>query len=226
MLLTRLIPIYMENKQKIILAVGAGVIIVLCALVWWKIFTNNTVPKDAPAGAPTATQPAVPSVAVDPSPIQRPEPPKLAGSVLTAAGLKTKFYLARDGKRYVFPDETKTFETWYPAGTKAPLVSLTREELEKYPLGGNVWYRPGTRLIRISTDDRIFAVAHGGVLRPINAGNAETIFGANWKSRVDMLQDYYFTNYTVGTQISSLVDYNPEMEQGRSATIDADKGIN
>lgn len=193
--------------------------VLLCIAVWWKIFTKNVAPQTASIGAPAQQQP------VDGTPVLRPEPPKLAGSVLTSAGLKTKFYLARDGKRYVFPDETKTFETWYPAGIKAPLVTLKRDELEKYPLGGNVWYRPGTRLIRISTDDRIFAVAHGGVLRPINEQTAAAVFGPQWKSLVDMLQDYYFTNYTIGTQVSSLTDYSPEAERGRSNTIDQDKNI-
>lgn len=213
----------MKKITSIILT--AIVVLLLCVAVWWKIFTKNVTPASTPATSSTTQIAPQPSVQTDGTPVLRPEPPKLAGSVLVVAGVKTKFYLAHNGKRYVFPDETKTFETWYPAGTKAPIVTLKRDELEKYPLGGNVWYRPGTRLIRISTDDRLFAVAHGGVLRPINPSNAAAIFGPQWKSFVDMLQDYYFTNYTIGEQISSLADYSPEAERGRSLTIEQDKGI-
>ena len=165
--------------------------------------------------APVAAQP----------PVLRPEPPKLAGHILIGPKVTTKFYLAKDGKRYVFPEETKTFETWFPNAAKAPITKVSQDELESYPLGGNVWYRPGTRLIHIGTDTHIYAVAHGGVLRAINEGNAALLFGADWNKLLDLMPDYYFTNYTIGAPILAPAQYSVAIEQGLSQTIDMDKGV-
>src|SRR3989344_3979487 len=174
--------------------IGLLIILALTALVWWRIFNRNT----EPAPSARVSQPAAES------PVLAPEPPKLAGTVLVGTKVKTKFYLAKDGKRYVFPDDTKTFETW--KSVLPPVKNVSQEQLESYPLGGNVWYRPGTRLIRIQSDPRVFVVAHGGVLRAINDGNALAIFGSPWVALVDTLQDYYFTNYTIGEPVGGPSD--------------------
>ncbi len=218
----------MEQKNKtIVIGLALVVVIILSSNLWYRIFNRASSNPSTTAGV---AQPAaqnntdvVSSTGPDVSPVLRAEVPKLAGSVIVGPKVATKFYLSRNGKRYVFPDETKTFDTWFPSGTK--IVSLTETELESYPLGGNVCYRPGTRLIRIASDPHIFAVAHNCVLRAINDGNAEKLFGKNWHSLVDTLQDYYFTNYAIGTQISSAADYSSETERGTSPTIDADKNI-
>ncbi len=206
------------NKQKALYAFGITGLVLISAALWWGILNRNSI--DGPE-AETPTAQIVPVEKV--SPILYPDPPKLAGNVLVGPKVPTKFYLARDGKRYVFPDETKTFDTWKSA--LPPIKNVTQDELESYPLGGNVWYRPGTRLIRIQSDARIFAVARGGVLRALNEGTAEALFGKDWKSLLDTLQDHYFTNYNPGEPILSLKDYNPETETSKTPTIEVDKGI-
>ena len=208
-----------QNSDKKQLQIGIILvgIIILCTIAWYKIMTQGGA-QQATESTQVAAQQQLAAI-----PVLRPDAPKLAGSVVIGPKTTTKFYLARDGKRYVFPDETKTFETWYPNG--GAVVRLTQSELEKYPLGGNVCYKPGTRLIRITSDTRIFAVSHGCVLRPLNEGTAARIFGANWDKSLDTLQDYYFTNYKIGGVISTTQDYSIAAEQGSSQTIDADKGL-
>lgn len=206
------------NKKNIAIIAALILVLLLSIALWWRIFNRDAeiLPRFG-GNNQEATQQK------EEFPVLPVDPPKLAGRVLVGPKVATKFYLARDGKRYVFPDETKTYDTW--KSTLPAVTKVTQEELESYPLGGNVWYRPGTRLIRIQTDERIFAVAHGGVLRPINEGNAALIFGANWKSLLDTLQDYYFTNYTIGEPIGGPSDYSVQAEQGKSTTIEANKGI-
>lgn len=206
------------NKQKALYAFGITGLILISVALWWGILNRNNI--NAP-GEDTSVTPTIPVEKV--SPVLYPDPPKLAGHVLVGPKVPTKFYLARDGRRYVFPDDTKTYDTW--KSVLPPINTVSQDELESYPLGGNVWYRPGTRLIRIQSDSRIFAVAHGGTLRALNEGTAETLFGKDWKSQLDTLQDYYFTNYNPGEPILSLKDYNPQAETSKSPTIEIDKGI-
>lgn len=202
------------NQKQILTYTGLAAVVIASGAMWWWIVARQT--KETLAADATM------STAIDlrEPPVLQAEPPKLAGKILVGPQVQTKFYLAKNGKRYVFPDETKTFETWFPKN--APIVKVTASELESYPLGGNAWYRPGTRMIRITTDTRVFAVAHHGVLRPITETTAEQIFGKSWKSLVDTLQDYYFTNYTIGAQIASPNDYSIAAEQARSKTIEDD----
>ncbi len=209
-----------KNQRAFVLVAGLIGLLIICAGLWWAIFNHNNLPTSNEVVAPI-TQ--IPSQAEPVSPILRPDAPKLAGSVIVGPKVPTKFYLARDGKRYVFPDETNTFETW--KSMLPPVVHVSEDTLEAYPLGGNVWYRPATRLIRIQSDPRIFAVAHGGVLRSLNEGTAEMLFGKNWQKLLDTLQDYYFSNYTMGDPILSAQQYSIQGELGASLTIEADKNI-
>jgi hypothetical protein len=206
------------NKQKALYAFGITGLVLVSAALWWGILNRNNKSSELVE---------TPIVKVEPvekvSPVLYPDPPKLAGHVLVGPKVPTKFYLARNGKRYVFPDDTKTYDTW--KSLLPPINTVSQDELESYPLGGNVWYRPGTRLIRIQSDARIFAVAQGGVLRALNEGTAESLFGKDWKLQLDTLQDYYFTNYNPGEPILSLKDYNPQAETSKAATIELDKGI-
>lgn len=208
----------MQNipKKTVLIIIAIVGIILICATAWWRIFTDvgsTNTPQPQVEVANPLTDNEFPVLPVD--------PPKDAGAILVGPKVATKFYLSSNGKRYVFPDETKTFETWksvLPAEKK-----VSQEELEAYPLGGNVWYRPGTRLIKIESDPRIYAVARGGVLREINEGNAEIIFGSDWRSLVDTLQDYYFTNYIVGNPINSPQEYSRETEMNRAQTVDQNR---
>ena len=88
------------------------------------------------------------------------------GSLIQAEGSTAVYYLASDNKRYVFPNE-KTYNTWYADFSEVQVITL--EQLQTYMIGGNVTYRPGTRLVKITTDPKTYAVEPGGVLRWITS---------------------------------------------------------
>src|SRR3989344_2559457 len=71
------------------------------------------------------------------------------------------YYLGADGKRYVFPNE-KTYKTWYSDFSGVQIVSAT--ELSSYSIGGNATYRPGVKLVKITTDPKVYAVGGNGTL--------------------------------------------------------------
>ncbi len=109
------------------------------------------------------------------------------------------YYLADNGKRYVFPNEA-TYRTWYTDFLNVQEVTAT--ELASLPIGGNVTYRPGTRLVKITTDPKVYVVEPAGVLRHLpDEVMAQTLFGANWMARVDDVPDAFFVNYSVGAAL-------------------------
>ena len=121
-----------------------------------------------------------------------------AGDLIKMDGLSTVYYLAADGKRYVFPNET-TYFSWY--GDFSSVVVIPQSELESYSLGANVTIRPGTKLVKITTDPKVYAVEPGGELRWIASETAaETLFGSDWIYRVVDVPDYFIDNYKVNSK--------------------------
>lgn len=127
-------------------------------------------------------------------------------TAIRGTSAETVYWYANDGKRYVFPNAAAYF-TWFPSFDSVHTVSDA--ELISIPLGGNVTYRPGAKLVKINTDPRTYAVAKGGVLRHVTSESlASQLYGTNWRFDVHDIPDVYFTNYTVGTPIYAASDYN------------------
>jgi len=113
------------------------------------------------------------------------------------------YYYGADGKRYVFPNSQAYF-TWYADFSSVKTVSAA--ELAAIPLGGNVVYRPGTRLVKITSDPNVYAVEPGGVLRWIQSeAVAKALYGDQWNQRVDDIPDAFFFNYTIGAPLAAAV---------------------
>ena len=122
-----------------------------------------------------------------------------SNSLIKSLSSSGVYYCGRDGFRYVFPNE-KTYSTWYTDFAGVIIVSET--DLAAIPLGGNVTYRPGVRMVKITTDPKVYAVAPGGVLRPIaSEAVAAALYGPNWNQLIDDVPDAFFVNYTVGEPI-------------------------
>ncbi|MFH1232510.1 MAG: hypothetical protein V1651_01440, partial [Patescibacteria group bacterium] len=124
-----------------------------------------------------------------------------AGDLIKMNGLSSVYSLGTDGKRYVFPNQS-TYFSWYSDWSK--VVTVSQSELESYPLGANVTVRPGTKLVKITTNPAVYAVEPGGVLRSIvSEANAIALYGKDWAKKVIDVPDGYFTNYKVGTALTA-----------------------
>lgn len=124
-----------------------------------------------------------------------------AGDLIKMDGLSSVYYLGNDGKRYVFPSESVYF-SWY--NDFSGVVTIPASELQSYPLGANITMRPGTKLVKITTDPSVYAVTPNGVLRKIaSESDAITLYGTNWSKMVVDVADAFFTNYTVGASLTS-----------------------
>ncbi|MBI5654435.1 hypothetical protein HZC53_02145 [Candidatus Uhrbacteria bacterium] len=131
----------------------------------------------------------------------------------------TVYWKSTDGKRYVFPTYN-TFRSWY-GDVSQPIQMLTADELGVIPIGGNVTYKPGVRLIKVTTDPKVYAIARYGMLRWITSESlAVQLYGADWARKVDDLPDPFFVNYNIGSSINSTADYSPSGESAAVSTPD------
>lgn len=124
------------------------------------------------------------------------------GSLIKTKEFDSVYYF-KGGQRWVFPN-LKTYKSWYKDFSTVQVIP--RAELETYPVhlpGSNVVYRAGTRLVKITTDPRVFAVEPGGKLRWISSeATAKALYGNDWAKRVDDVPDAFFTNYNVGADLT------------------------
>lgn len=126
----------------------------------------------------------------------------VAGDLIKASG-PTVYYYASDSRRYVFPNET-TFFSWFSDFSSVKVLSDS--ELAAIPLVRNLTIRPGTKLVKITTDPKVYTVSTGGVLHWVQSEALATqLYGSSWNRRVVDVQDGYFQNYTTGSALSSAV---------------------
>lgn len=122
------------------------------------------------------------------------------GTLIKASRPAVYYFDNNTHKRYVFPNE-KTYKTWYK--DYSTVHTITDTELSNIPLGGNIVYRPGTRLVKITTDPRVYVVGQDGYLHWIsNEALAIKLYGPNWKNLVSDIPDAFFTNYKYGNDLN------------------------
>jgi len=106
---------------------------------------------------------------------------------------KSVYYLGGDNKRYVFPNEI-TYNSWYADFSSVKTVAS--DVMASYSIGGNVTMRPGTHMIKITTDPKVYAVESGGKLRWVDSEEtAINLYGVNWTKKIVDVSDAFFINY-------------------------------
>ena len=128
------------------------------------------------------------------------------GDVLTQED-SAVYYVAVDGKRHAFPN-LATFSTWYSNFDGVQVI--TAAQLASMPLGASVTYKPGVKMVKFTTDPRVYAVSKGGILRWIKTEAAAVeLYGPSWNKNVDDINDAFFSNYKFGMEIYGIGDFNP-----------------
>lgn len=134
---------------------------------------------------------------------------------------RSVYYYAADGKRYVFP-HSKTYFTWYSDFNNIKEMSL--EQLGGIPIGGNVTYRPGGRMVKVTTDPTVYVVSKNGILRAVpSEAVASALYGANWNTQIDDVADAFFVNYKVGAPLASASEYDKALMATAVPNINTDK---
>ncbi|MCR4313664.1 MAG: hypothetical protein NUV84_00245 [Candidatus Uhrbacteria bacterium] len=127
------------------------------------------------------------------------------------------YYYGVDGKRHAFPTEA-VFSSWF--NDFDDLVILSDTVMANIPLGKNVTFRPGERMVKFSTNT-VYAVSYAGVLRPIaNADIAEVLFGGDWVSMIEIVDDVFYGNYRIGATVESSSSFSWSAAKSSTTIID------
>ncbi len=125
----------------------------------------------------------------------------VAGSLVRSVTQSAVYYCGADLKRYVFPND-RVYKSWY--ADFASVQTISDVEMASIPLGGNVTYKPGVKLVKITTDPKVYAVDRGGTLRHVvTADLAAQLYGASWAKQVDDISDAFFVNYRIGSPVTT-----------------------
>lgn len=148
-----------------------------------------------------------------------------AGSLIKASK-GSVYYYGADGKRYVFPNE-KTYKTWFVSFDM--IITVSDNVLSSVPIGGNVTYKPGKKLVKIQTDPKVYYVDKNGTLRHVTSEDiAQKLYGGDWMYMVEDIPDAFFTNYTVGSPMNTTTapqiayDYSINQDKNLSDQPDPD----
>jgi len=131
---------------------------------------------------------------------------------------KAVYYHGSDGKRHAFPNG-KTYFTWY--ADFAGVQTVTSSFMAGLPLGTNVPYRPGVKMVKFVTLDKVYAVGLGGELRWVTTEEvARTLYGQDWNAQIDDIADAFFLDYRFGADIAAASEYDRAAELAAAPSID------
>ncbi len=122
------------------------------------------------------------------------------GDLIKVSTSAAVYYLGEGNKRYIFPNQA-TYMTWY--SDFSGVQTISQSEIEEMTIGGNVTFRPGTKLIKFPTVAKVYAVEPGGVLRHITSESiASSLYGAEWYKMVGQVPEENWIAYTEGSEIT------------------------
>ncbi len=146
-----------------------------------------------------------------------------SGDLIRGTAFSAVYYMGADGFRYVFPND-KTYFTWYSNFDTVKV--LADSDLAKIQMGGNVTYKPGSKMIKINSDPKTYAISAGGILRHVTSESIATaLYGSAWNTKIDDVPDGFFSNYSIGTAIESSSSYSSTSESAAAVNINTDKSL-
>jgi hypothetical protein len=157
-------------------------------------------------GTGTPTPPTPPAttgnlVLHDPTPAP-PLPPNVEiGTLVKRADMSSVYFIDQDNRRHAFPNGT-VYLSWFTDFSNVKTISA--ETLAQIPLGTNVFVRPGTYLVKIQSDPKVYAVEPYGVLRWVSTeAIANSLYGPDWNKKIIDVDPTFFMNYQVGSDITT-----------------------
>lgn len=167
----------------------------------YRLRSADASAHEAFTGDATFRTPVSTATSVQPPPTETPAPPPPSVTATLIKGSKSAvYYRSAAGKRYLFPNQW-TFLTWYPDFSQ--VVTVSDEVLVSIPMGGNVTYKPGVRMIKLTADPKVYYVSAGGVLRWVTTeAVAQKLYGSNWNKMIDDMPAAFFVNYVIGAPIT------------------------
>ncbi|MFA6504297.1 MAG: hypothetical protein WCT54_05240, partial [Patescibacteria group bacterium] len=132
------------------------------------------------------------------------------------------YFIGTDGKRHAFPN-SKVYFTWYSNFDGVTVISAG--DLASLPLGSNARYKPGSKMIKFTTDPKVYADDAHGSLRWVKTEDmAKSLYGSDWNTKIDDMIDAFFGNYSFGSDINSSSDFSPAAVMSSILTVSDDYG--
>ncbi len=130
---------------------------------------------------------------------------------------KAVYFVGSDGKRHAFPNE-HVFYTWYT--NFGGVIELNSTELAGITLGANVTYRPGVRLVKFPSINKVYVVTRGGILRWVKTEAAAIVlYGTDWSKKVDDVSEAFYANYKFGADIDTGTEINIAAETAGTSNV-------
>jgi hypothetical protein len=111
------------------------------------------------------------------------------------------YVLRSDGSRAFFPN-SDVFNSYFDDFDN--VLTINDDQLRKLPLGKRVTMRPGTWLVKIQSDPKVYAVEKDGVLRHVpDESTARFLYGQDWSGQVRDVNVAFFSDYSIGSPLPS-----------------------
>lgn len=141
------------------------------------------------------------------------------GTLIKGSGTTVYWYSNATRRRHAFPN-MNTFYTWFTPNDFFRVNNITDAELAALPLGPSITYRPATRLMKITTDPKVYVVESGNTIRWIETeAVAIAMYGPHWQQFIDDVPDAFFVNYTTGRPIATPTAFAPGVALTPDAVI-------
>lgn len=112
----------------------------------------------------------------------------------------TVYYIGADGYRHVFPND-KVYFTWYCDFSGVQVLSP--QDLASIPLGRNITYRPGLKMVKFVNSPIVYVVGPDRTLIPLSSESvAVALYGSDWNKKVDDVSDALFADYKFGPPLN------------------------
>lgn len=132
---------------------------------------------------------------------------------------KAVYYYGRDNKRHAFPNE-RIYRTWF--NSFAGVQTVSASVIASLPVGQNVLFRPGVRLVKFQTVNTVYAVSRGGTLHAVaSEAIAASLYGGTWAANVSDVSDVLYGDFVFGTDVASAAAFVPADETKNTTAIDA-----
>lgn len=147
--------------------------------------------------------PPVVLILEDPVPAD-PLPPNIEiGSLVKLADSNAIYFIDQDNRLHAFSD-LNTYNSWFSNFDNVQIISA--EVFAAIPLGSNVTIRPGTHLIKIQTDPKVYVIEPYGVIRWLTSEQiALDLYGLDWNNKIVDVNPVFFADYQAGSDVSASV---------------------
>lgn len=133
------------------------------------------------------------------------------------------YFVGTDGRRHAFPS-VDTYFSWFP--NLSYVNAVPQEKLASIPLGANVHYRSGVRMVKFMSSPKVYAVSLGGQLHWIKTEElAKELYGSDWQTKIDEINVAFFTDYVIGSDITAASDFNVTSQEPAASQISKDLGL-